>query len=206
MCRVPLSSLALLGLLSLAGCKPKPTHEIGHVEYDKLMTWKDMAKLGREGAKKMVGKTITFTELDFVLQDHIDPTRDSSCLAFFYPNYLSFADHDSTLEVKSVAIGVLVNFGQELKSWLTVDPHDTTLSDLSGIKPVKIDQFVCGACRGSDFDHDLNKYTGGTPVDSCLFQRHSTLFITGTVIAVGHETIYGGIRLKFHIMPTGIAW
>lgn len=200
-------AVASILLIGLGGCKPKPTHEIGKVEYDKLANWRELAKLGPQGVRKYLGQTLTFTDLQSLGKGQQDDARDNTCKEAFEAFKWGFDFEQHEPEVHAIGIDVYINFGAEVVDWLKVAANDTLLTDSTDLTPpglIRIEDDICKKCRGlSDYNPKTKDYYGSQPVDECLLESRA-LHITGRVVGIDYEP--NPKRLTLLLQPTGMAW
>lgn len=193
--------------LALSGCEPKPKHEIGKVEYDKLVDWRELAKLGPQGARKYLGQTLTFKDLRSHAKGQKDDARENVCLEQFSAFKWGFDFEQPEPEVHAIGIGVYVNFGHEVVDWLKVAANDTLLTDSVALTPpglIRIEDDICKKCRGlTSYNRQTKDYYGSQPVEECLLESRA-LHITGRVVGIDYEP--NPKRLTLLLQPTGMAW
>lgn len=207
------SLLALL--LPLVGCKPKPTHEIGKVEYDKLVDWRELARLGPKGVRKYLGQTLTFTDLESHGKRQKDESRKNVCKQEFSAFKWGFDWKKPEKDVDGIGIGVYINFGPEVVRWLPAAANDTFLTDPKALTvpaPLVVEDDICGKCKGRTwYNPETGKYDPGQSVEECFLESRA-LHITGRVIGIDYlplnypdsKTTAKGLSLL--ILPTGISW
>jgi hypothetical protein len=212
-----LVALAACGIavLGLSGCKPKPTHEIGKVEYDKLVDWRELAKLGPQGCRKFLGQTLTFTELKSHGKRQKDEARQNVCKQDFSATKQGFDWDQPEKDVDGMGIGVYINFGPELAEWLPHAANDTflTLPEVFTVNPpLVIQDDICGKCKGrSHWNPDRKEYMPGQPVEEC-FLESPALHITGRVIGINWNKLADmndtrtSKAMMLLIQPTGMSW
>lgn len=194
-------------MLGLVACKPKPTHEIGKVEYDKLADWRELAKLGPQGVRKYLGQTLTFKDLQSLGERQKDDSRDNTCKEAFDAFKWGFDFEQPEPEVHSIGIDVYINFGPEVVNWLKVAANDTLLTDSVALTPpglIHIEDDICKKCRGlTDYNPETKKYFPGQTPEECLLESRA-LHITGRVVGIDYEP--NPKQLSLLLQPTGMAW
>lgn len=217
--RISRMFMALAGagalVLALSGCEPKPKHEIGKVEYDKLVDWRELAKLGPQGVRKYLGQTLTFKELKSHGKRQKDESRQNVCKQDFSATKDAFDWDKPEKDVDGMGIGVYINFGPEVVEWLPHAANDTFLTSpemLSVNPPLVIQDDICGKCKGrSHWNPDRKEYMPGQSVEEC-FLESPALHITGRVIGINWNKLRGVDNPKTNkdmtllIQPTGISW
>ncbi len=199
------AALVLAGaglILSLTGCQPKPTHEIGKVEYDKLVDWKDLFHLGPAERRAFLGKVVTFHGMHHSGYRQFDDSRENSCLAGFVPYLQMIGPYADDINAGTPRIGVYVNYGKEVTEWLPTAATDTFLTDISMENVIQIEPDICKKCLAqTQYDHEKKEYFGSQSVDECLLESKA-LHITGRVIGID----YIEPNTTLILMPTGLAW
>jgi hypothetical protein len=219
--RFPLRSFASatvagVGLfLLLTACQPKPTHEIGKVEYDKLVDWRELAKLGPQGCRKYLGKTLTFKDLRSHGKGQKDESRKNVCEQDFSAFKWGFDFEKPEKDVDGMGIGVYINFGPEVVQWLPAAANDTFLTDPQALtvqNPLVVEDDICGKCKGrTKYDHDSKTYSPGQSVEECILESRA-LHITGRLIGIQWDKLRDmndprtSKRMSLLILPTGMAW
>lgn len=197
--RISRMFMALAGagslVLALSGCEPKPKHEIGKVEYDKLVYWNSLHETANN-TSGLIGSTVTIFGLDYLGKGKDNPATNNSCLM----NFGQSIEEAPQGRPSKTTIGVLVNYGSELGSAILSEGPDTAMENIPSISTANIVQDVCAECIPSDYDHSTKEYVGGSTSEKCLFQNRKTLFITGIVAAST------GNGAKLFLVPTGYAW
>jgi hypothetical protein len=219
--RFPLRSFASaavagVGLfLLLTACQPKPTHEIGKVEYDKLVDWRELAKLGPQGCRKYLGQTLTFKDLRSHGKGQKDESRSNACEQDFSAFKWGFDFDKPEKDVEGIGIGVYINFGPEVVEWLPAAANDTFLTDSQALtvpNPLTVEADICGKCKGgTQYDPDSKTYSPGQSVEECFLESRA-LHITGRVIGIDYlplrfpESKKTSKQMSLLIQPTGISW
>jgi hypothetical protein len=230
--RLPSRSFAALALagagliLSLTACKaslPKPTHEIGKVEYDKLVDWRELVKLGPKGCRKYLGQTLTFTDLanrGAYQTGHNKPNVCAQGFDLLFWPYLASDGKDAT---GKFFLDVYFNYGPEAiesiaanyPDTIMIDPNvggqlrvpkmsfpDTFMTDISVEHPITVNELICDSCRGTtriiESDGRKGAISEQGPKECILESR--ALHITGKVVGVKEK------ENQIMIIPTGMAW
>ena len=194
-------------VLAFSGCEPKPKHEIGKVEYDKLVDWRELAKLGPQGVRKYLGQTLTFKDLQSLGKRQKDDSRDNTCKEAFDAFKWGFDFEQPEPAVHAIGIDVYINFGPEVVEWLKVAANDTLLTDSTDLTPpglIRIEDDICKKCRGlTNYNRQTKEYSGSQPVEECLLESRA-LHITGRVVGIDYEP--NPKQLTLLLQPTGMAW
>ena len=189
-------------LLGLTGCEPKPKHEIGKVEYDKLVDWKELVELGPKGCRKFLGQTVTFKGMYHSGVRQEDEQRRDVCLCSFSPYDFMLGPYADSMNSGNPSLGVYVNLGSEVTEWLPTAATDTFLTSFRTDDVVKITDSICKNCLGrTKYDHLKKEYFGAQSEDEC-FLESKALHITGRVVGID----YVEPNVSLITVPTGISW
>lgn len=202
-------------VLAFSGCEPKPKHEIGKVEYDKLVDWRELAKLGPQGARKYLGQTLTFKDLLSHGMSQKDESRKNVCEQDFSAFKWAFDWEQPEKDVNAIGIGVYINFGPEVGRWLPAAANDTFLTTPEALtlsNPLVVEDDICGKCMGTtQYNHEKKEYYGGQAPEECLLESRA-LHITGRVVGIDYlplnhpESKTTSKRMSLLVLPTGMAW
>lgn len=189
-------------MLALSGCEPKPKHEIGKVEYDKLVDWKELIELGPKGSRKFLGQTVTFKGMYHLGVPQEDDQRRDVCLCSFTPYDFMLGPYADSMNSGTPRLEVYVNLGSEAVKWLPTATTDTFLTDFRTDDVVQITDSICTKCLArTTYDPLQKEYFGAQSVDEC-FLESKALHITGRVVGID----YIKPNVSLITVPTGISW
>jgi len=237
--KVPSRPFAIVGLaiagilLSLTGCRssrPKPTHEIGHVEYDKIVDWRELVTLGPKSRQKYLGKTLTFTNMVSRGRTQENVASPNSCAeAFdllFWPRLAADEkDGKGQIPKEKLTLHVYFNFGSEVTHWIANNFPYTTKTFVAGNntfpsqelkypetdrfitevtvdRPILVKETICDSCEGATEVIEHKGQTGAVAYQGVdeCLLESRALHITGKVVGVK------AMDNTIMIIPTGMSW
>lgn len=200
-CRFSLMLAMIAWMLPLAGCEstPKPKHEIGTVEYDKIIDWQVLGRMQPEEARKYLGQTLTFNNLLSRGQRQSDDSRKNVCSEVFAATPVALEGipiNNGGID----GVAVYINFREEVIPWLEAEATDTFTTNVSVPKPLVVEEDICGKCKGmTEYDHLRKEFVSEQTTEECSLESRA-LHVTGKVVGIDKD------NKNILIIPMGLAW